>query len=45
MTGGTNSAHPWPEDGVTRVPYFVYEAADLYEAEPQTRGRARFLAH
>jgi phenylpropionate dioxygenase-like ring-hydroxylating dioxygenase large terminal subunit len=33
MTGGTNSRHAWPEEGVTRVPYFVYEDADLYEDE------------
>jgi hypothetical protein len=33
LTGGTNSAHAWPDDGVTRVPYFVYEDADLYQAE------------
>ena len=30
MTGRTNSTHAWPDDGVTRVPYFVYEDADLY---------------
>jgi hypothetical protein len=30
MTGRTNSKHAWPDDGVTRVPYFVYEDADLY---------------
>ena len=33
MTGGTNSRHAWPDEGATRVPYFVYEDADLYEAE------------
>jgi anthranilate 1,2-dioxygenase large subunit len=33
MTGGTNSRHAWPDEGVTRVPYFVYEDADLYEDE------------
>jgi hypothetical protein len=32
MTAITNSRHAWPE-GVTRVPYFVYEDADLYEDE------------
>jgi len=31
--GGTNSKHAWPDDGVTRVPYFVYEDADLYRLE------------
>ena len=35
MTGGRNSRHSWPEEGVTRVPYFVYEDADLYEAEQE----------
>lgn len=33
MTGGVNSHHAWPDEGTTRVPYFVYEDADLYEAE------------
>ena len=33
MTGITNSRHSWPDEGVTRVPYFVYEDADLYEDE------------
>jgi hypothetical protein len=33
MTGITNSRHAWPDEGVTRVPYFVYEDADLYEDE------------
>ena len=35
MTGGTNSKHAWPDDGVTRVPYFVYEDADLYRVEQE----------
>jgi len=33
MTGITNSRHAWPDEGVTRVPYFVYDDADLYEDE------------
>jgi 3-phenylpropionate/cinnamic acid dioxygenase small subunit len=33
MTACTNSHHAWPDEGATRVPYFVYEDADLYEAE------------
>jgi phenylpropionate dioxygenase-like ring-hydroxylating dioxygenase large terminal subunit len=33
MTGGTNSRYAWPDEGVTRVPYFVYEDADLYHDE------------
>jgi len=35
MTGGANSKHAWPDDGVTRVPYFVYEDADLYRVEQE----------
>ena len=33
MIGITNSRHAWPDEGVTRVSYFVYEDADLYEDE------------
>ena len=33
MTGGVNSQHAWPDEGVTRVPHLVYQDADLYEAE------------
>jgi len=28
-----NSHDAWPGEGATRVPYFVYEDADLYEAK------------
>jgi phenylpropionate dioxygenase-like ring-hydroxylating dioxygenase large terminal subunit len=35
MAAGNNSHHAWPDDGVTRVPYFVYEDADLYQAEQE----------
>jgi len=35
MTVGSNSSHAWPAEGVTRVPYFVYEDSDLYEAEQE----------
>jgi phenylpropionate dioxygenase-like ring-hydroxylating dioxygenase large terminal subunit len=33
MTSGPNSRHAWPDEGVTRVPYFVYEDTDLYQDE------------
>ena len=36
MTGGVNSRYAWPDEGVTRVPNFVYEDAELYEAEQTT---------
>jgi phenylpropionate dioxygenase-like ring-hydroxylating dioxygenase large terminal subunit len=35
MAAGNNSRHAWPDDSVTRVPYFVYEDADLYQAEQE----------
>jgi phenylpropionate dioxygenase-like ring-hydroxylating dioxygenase large terminal subunit len=35
MTAGRNSQYSWPDDGVTRVPYFVYEDADLYADEQE----------
>jgi hypothetical protein len=28
-----NSHDAWPGEGATRVPYFVYEDTDLYEAK------------
>jgi anthranilate 1,2-dioxygenase large subunit/terephthalate 1,2-dioxygenase oxygenase component alpha subunit len=33
MPQGSNSRYAWPEEGVTRIPYFVYEDAELYRAE------------
>jgi hypothetical protein len=33
MTGGANSRYAWPDEGVTRVPYFVYEDAEIYQIE------------
>lgn len=35
MAAGNNSRHAWPDDGITRIPYFVYEDADLYQAEQE----------
>jgi len=35
MPAGLNSQYAWPEEGVTRVPYFVYEDAELYQAEQE----------
>ena len=35
MAGGRNSRRGWPDDGVTRVPYFVYENAELYQEEQE----------
>jgi anthranilate 1,2-dioxygenase large subunit/terephthalate 1,2-dioxygenase oxygenase component alpha subunit len=35
MAGGRNSQRAWPDDGVTRVPYFVYENAELYQEEQE----------
>ena len=35
MAGGRNSQRAWPDDGVTRVPYFVYEDAELYQEEQE----------
>src|ERR1700704_3277844 len=35
MPGGRNSQRAWPDDGVTRVPYFVYEDAELYQEEQE----------
>jgi anthranilate 1,2-dioxygenase large subunit/terephthalate 1,2-dioxygenase oxygenase component alpha subunit len=35
MPDGLNSRYAWPEEGVTRVPYFVYEDADLYRTEQE----------
>ena len=35
MPDGSNSRYAWPEGGETRVPYFVYEDADLYQAEQE----------
>jgi phenylpropionate dioxygenase-like ring-hydroxylating dioxygenase large terminal subunit len=29
----TKSAHPWPTDGLTRVPFWVYEDEDNYQVE------------
>ena len=28
-------AHPWPTDGLTRVPYRVFQADEAYQAEQQ----------
>ena len=35
MTAGIKSRFAWPDDGVTRVPYFVYEDAELYQLEQE----------
>lgn len=35
MPDGSNSRYAWPDEGVTRVPYVVYEDADLYRAEQE----------
>ncbi len=35
MSETVNSKYAWPDEGVTRVPYFVYEDADLYQLEQQ----------
>jgi anthranilate 1,2-dioxygenase large subunit/terephthalate 1,2-dioxygenase oxygenase component alpha subunit len=35
MPAGINSRFAWPDDGVTRVPYFVYEDAELYQLEQE----------
>jgi anthranilate 1,2-dioxygenase large subunit/terephthalate 1,2-dioxygenase oxygenase component alpha subunit len=35
MADGSNSRYAWPDEGVTRVPYVVYEDADLYAAEQE----------
>jgi anthranilate 1,2-dioxygenase large subunit/terephthalate 1,2-dioxygenase oxygenase component alpha subunit len=35
MPGARNSQRAWPDDGVTRVPYFVYEDAELYQEEQE----------
>jgi anthranilate 1,2-dioxygenase large subunit/terephthalate 1,2-dioxygenase oxygenase component alpha subunit len=32
---GSNLRRVWPDQGVTRIPYFVYEDAELYEAEQE----------
>lgn len=35
MRDGVNSKYAWPEEGVTRVPYYVYEDAELYQQEQE----------
>jgi phenylpropionate dioxygenase-like ring-hydroxylating dioxygenase large terminal subunit len=35
MSAGSNTRFPWPDDGVTRAPYFVYEDAELYQREQE----------
>ena len=32
-------AHRWPEEGLTRVPYWVYSDRALYEAKQQGPGQ------
>jgi len=31
----TSSPHTWPDEGVTRVPYWVYQDADIYRREQE----------
>src|SRR5207302_10183530 len=35
MPAGINSKFAWPDEGVTRVPYFVYGDAELYQIEQE----------
>jgi anthranilate 1,2-dioxygenase large subunit len=34
-TGGQARAHVWPSDGVTRVPFWIFQDRDIYAAEQQ----------
>jgi anthranilate 1,2-dioxygenase large subunit len=34
-TDGQGSAHVWPSDGVTRVPFWIFQDRDIYAAEQQ----------
>jgi anthranilate 1,2-dioxygenase large subunit len=33
--GGQTRAHVWPSDGVTRVPFWIFQDRDIYAAEQQ----------